>query len=138
MERMALIDADLLADFSAKVRGWKDDRAKLEKELAALGQLAGSQRGLEDLLKAAEAEMGRLQEALLSAEPHQRREVFREMVSKIELRFDHYEQGKQTRARFREGVIHLRPQDRLDWSAILYNAASPAVHLQISPADLAA
>jgi DNA invertase Pin-like site-specific DNA recombinase len=125
MERMALIDADLLADFAAKVRSWKDERAMLEKGLATLGQSAASQRDLEIVLRAADAELARLREALLSADPHQRREVFREMVSKIEVRFDHYEVGKQTRARFREGTVHLRPQERLDWSAILCNAASP-------------
>jgi hypothetical protein len=46
--------------------------------------------------------------ALANAAPARRREVFRLMVERIELRFDHVKQGKKTSCPLQSGVIHLR------------------------------
>ena len=45
---------------------------------------------------------------MATAEPARRREVFRQMVERIELRFDKIQRGKRTECPLRSGEIHLR------------------------------
>jgi site-specific DNA recombinase len=122
MERLALIDRDLLADFTATVRGWKADRDRLAAELRRL-QKPGPAADVEEAVRAVEAKLARLRETLADAEPCQVREVLREMVSKVELHFDIQPRKGKTRSIFRRGLIYVRPQEGLDLSSMLSSEA---------------
>jgi hypothetical protein len=53
----------------------------------------------------------RLRELAAKGEPAERREAFRLLVSRIDLRFDKVKKGKRTECPFRSGEIHLRTED---------------------------
>ena len=57
---------------------------------------------------AAVGRLWRLGEELATAEPSRRREVFRQFVDRIELRFDKVQKGKRTECPLKSGEIHLR------------------------------
>ena len=65
-----------------------DDLAEAEAAIEALKDLRGHLR---------------------RSDPAEAREVFGELVSRIELHYDHEDRGRYTRNRFRRGVGHLRP-----------------------------
>src|SRR5262249_30044792 len=79
---------------------------------------------LDEVLKEVEALLFRLQECYREANVMDLRAVLRELVTRIELFFDH-KHMKKTRAIFRKGVIHVRPQQDPELSALLFAAASP-------------
>lgn len=54
------------------------------------------------------ARLWRLGEELGNASPARRREVFRLFIDRIELRFDHVQQGKKTKCPLQSGEIYLR------------------------------
>jgi site-specific DNA recombinase len=118
MERLALIDRELLADFTATLRGWKVERDRLSVELRRVNR-PGPAADVEAVVRAVESRLGQLRESLAEADPFQVREVLREMVSKVELHFDIVPRKGKTRSLFRRGLIHVRPQEGLDLSSIL-------------------
>jgi site-specific DNA recombinase len=123
MERMALIDRDLLTEYAAKVRGWKEERDRLAAELERMERPTGTAR-LEEVLKIAEAHLYRLREAIVDADPRIVRQLLGELVSRVELHFDHVQRPKSVRSVFRRGLIYVRPQEALDLSDLV-NAAIP-------------
>jgi hypothetical protein len=50
----------------------------------------------------------RLGEEMANADPARRREVFRLLVDRIELRFDQIQKGKRTECPLNSGEIHLK------------------------------
>jgi site-specific DNA recombinase len=125
MERMALIDKELLADFVASVRGWKAERDRIEADLRQHCQKAPAAADVEKTLRAVAGKLGKLRESLQAADPRQVREVLREMVSKVELFFEQRPKRGKTCSVFKKGVIHVRPQEGLEWPSSLLNGASP-------------
>jgi hypothetical protein len=59
-------------------------------------------------VEAAVSRLWRLGEDRAKAEPARRREVFRQLVSRIDLRFDKIQRGKRTECPLKSGEIHLR------------------------------
>ncbi len=54
------------------------------------------------------ARLGRIKSDMENAEPARRREAYRELIDKIELRFEKTPRGKRTECPLQSGVIHLR------------------------------
>jgi DNA invertase Pin-like site-specific DNA recombinase len=106
MERMALMPPELLAEFAAKVREWKEERDRLAKELAEV-QNPPQRADLEEVLKIAEKFMDRLDLAAAQSEPALFRSALRDLVEKVEVTFDEVkrEGKKYTKYVFREGAI---------------------------------
>jgi site-specific DNA recombinase len=124
IERMASIPADLLTDFGAMVRGWKEERGRLRHEVERLEK--GTPVGdVHKLLEAFEADIAHLREVLYSLDPVRLRCLLLEYVSKVELYFDHEQKARLTRSTFREGRLYVRPQQGFDLSCLLGGAASP-------------
>src|SRR5262249_28432033 len=123
MERMALIDHDLLTEFGATVRGWKEERDRLQGEPGRLTRPV-ERVDLDKVLKEVEALLFRLHECYGEANVVDLRAVLRELVTRIELFFDH-KHMKKTRAIFRKGIIHVRPQKDPELSSLLFAAANP-------------
>jgi site-specific DNA recombinase len=124
IERMSLIDHDLLTEYAAKVRAWKAEREKLSADLNHLIN-PPEHVNLDEVFHTAERQMYRLREAFAKADPFKVREVLRELVTKVELWFDHRPMKGKTRCIFRRGVIHVRPQQDAGLTSSLLNAASP-------------
>jgi DNA invertase Pin-like site-specific DNA recombinase len=121
MERMALIDPDLLTEYAAKVREWKEERDRLATELEALSRPAAGP-DLDEMVKAAEEQLYRLREAVQEADAGMVRELLREMISKVDLHFSHTVKRRQVRSRITKGVIHLRPQEGVALADLLGGA----------------
>ena len=62
-------------------------------------------------IEAVVGRLWRLRELAADGEPAERREAFRLLVSRIDLRFDKVKKGKRTECPFRSGEIHLRTED---------------------------
>jgi site-specific DNA recombinase len=122
VERMALIDRDLLPEYTAKIRDWKSEHRRLAAELQRLEPPESA--NLDDAVKAAVGQLRRLQESLPTAPPHKVRAVLQELISKVELFFDHVPKAGKTRSIFKRGVIYVRQQQEIDLSD-LCNAVSP-------------
>jgi hypothetical protein len=73
-----------------------------------LAESAKRPQDTEAVVEAAVGHLWRLGEDMAHAEPARRREVFRLMVSRIDLRFDQVQHGKRTECPLRSGEIHLR------------------------------
>jgi DNA invertase Pin-like site-specific DNA recombinase len=112
MERLPLIPADLMAEYTAMLRSWREDRDRLTAELRSLAA-PPDPADLENQLGALKAQLSRLHEALAEAEPGLLRQLIREFVSKVELHFDQRRTRRQLRTTFRSGLIYVRPQEGL-------------------------
>jgi hypothetical protein len=123
--RMALIPADLLTEYAAKIRGWKEERDRLREEVEGL-EKGTNVAEVDRLLETFEADIAHLHDVLDSLDPTRLRRLLLEYISKVELYFDHEEKAKMTRSRFREGRLYVRPQEGLDWSCLLDGAAARA------------
>ena len=105
---MALADdAYSIKEIGQTVREWKAEREQLVDKIDRLERGADHSEA-EQLVKECEAALWRLQDVLNEGDPEEVRNVLREMVSKVELWFNHCETAKQTRNTFARGLIHLR------------------------------
>jgi DNA invertase Pin-like site-specific DNA recombinase len=127
MDRMALIPPDLLTDFAANVRRWKEEHAKAEDELEKM--LRPRERAdFEETLREVEQDLSRLRDALLEEDARDVRAVLGEFVSRVELFWEHKQTSKMIRSKFVRGVIYIKPQKDLelaDLFAPLCNGGSP-------------
>jgi site-specific DNA recombinase len=123
-ERMALIDADLLPEFAALLREWREQRERLREDLEK-AKAPRQTLDVEEALQFVQDQLYRLRDALLEANPADARAVLVELISKVELTFEHRRTAKQTRSRLTRGVISFRPQEGFDLSCLLYKGANP-------------
>jgi site-specific DNA recombinase len=124
MERMAVIPADLLTEYAAKVRGWKEERDRLRRDVEAL-EKAAPVKELNKLLEGFDEAVTELKEIIRSGDATRLRAVLVEWVSRAELYFDHKQTPKMVRSIFREGRLYVRPQHGFDLSCLLSDAANP-------------
>jgi DNA invertase Pin-like site-specific DNA recombinase len=110
--RMAMIPLDLLADYAACIRGWKEERDRLAAELNRL-ERGSARQDAEREVEEAERQLWRLREAILSEDAVDVRAVLQEMVSKVELWFSHRKTARTTRSTFTRGLITLRTDEHL-------------------------
>lgn len=99
--------ADLLDLVGAKLTAMKRQRTHVQDELRRL-EAASKPGNMEGEVDAVVAHFWRLGEEMGKAEPTRRREVFRLLVDRIELRFDRVPKGKRTECPLKSGEIHLR------------------------------
>jgi site-specific DNA recombinase len=99
--------AEVLDLVGAKLTALKRRREHVQNALRA-AEAAGRPIDVEAEIEAAVGHLWRLGEEIAQAEPARRREVFRQLVAKIELRFDQVSRGKRTECPLRSGEIHLR------------------------------
>jgi hypothetical protein len=95
-----------LDGIESAARGWNEEKDRLAKRL---GQLKDGDTHIEEVIAEAERQLWQLCEAIDSADPSLVRAVLREVVEKVELFFENWKTGKQTRSRFMRGVIYVRP-----------------------------
>jgi DNA invertase Pin-like site-specific DNA recombinase len=122
--RMASIPADLLTEYAAVVRGWKEERDRLRREVERL-EKGTPVAEVNKLLGAFEAAVNNLEDILASCDPVRVRSLLVQFVDKVELHFDHRQTPKQTRSRFREGLLYLKPQQGFDLSCLVRKGARP-------------
>ena len=77
-------------------------------EQLKLSKASAKANETEAQVDAALSRLWRLGQDMAKAEPARRREVFRQLVSRIDLRFDKVQRGKRTECPLNSGEIHLR------------------------------
>jgi hypothetical protein len=86
--RLLRVSEDMVAGVEAKIREWKQERDKLR---VRLGELEGADGDTKKVLDEARRQLWRLRESLEGNDEEAQATVIREVVSRIELRFDHIE-----------------------------------------------
>ncbi len=102
--------SELLDVIGGKLSAMKRERDHLQKELKANKPAKGPQDADAEI-EAVVGRLWRLRKEIAEGEPARRREVFRQLVSRIDLRFDKVQKGKRTECPFRSGEIHLRTEE---------------------------
>jgi hypothetical protein len=108
-QNLALLPADRLPGVIAAVRGWEKERDDLKAELERR-RGGGRLEGLDEAVAACEGLLWRLREARQAGDDLLLRQVLREAISRVELRWEWRPYGKKARSVPVGGVIHLRPQ----------------------------
>jgi hypothetical protein len=103
-ENVLLAEKTDLSELSAVLAGWKADRAAVQAELDATTPTIDG-RPVDERIKAAEAKLERLREALESDDPAVVRTVVVGMVKSVKLWFEPY--GKRNR-RMAHGELELQ------------------------------
>jgi DNA invertase Pin-like site-specific DNA recombinase len=112
MDRLADIEA---ADRSevphvlAKIRDWRGQREQVLAEIQETEKPA-QEADLEEAVRAAEAQLFRLEEVIGGGDVRLVRLLLSELVDRIELYFTSERRGKLLRCKFSYGLIHLRQQ----------------------------
>jgi site-specific DNA recombinase len=102
--------AEVLDLVGAKLTAMKRQRALLQGEFER-AEAAARPVDVEAEVDAIAARLWRLGEEMAKADPARRREVFRLLVDRIELRFDQIQKGKRTECPLNSGEIYLRTGD---------------------------
>ena len=105
-ERLVLLPADRIPGVVEQLRGWEREREATLAELAELEADPPSAR-LERAVADAEAALWRLREALRDEGAPLLRDVLRQMVNRIELRWDHEQRGSKVFCRVSGGVVWM-------------------------------
>jgi hypothetical protein len=105
--RLLELPADRLPGAVAALRALEAERDAMAAEADRLQQ-ASPVKDMEERIAETEAALWDLQEALASEDMLALREVFRQMVSKVVLYFEHYETTHTKRSRFSHGVLYRR------------------------------
>ncbi len=99
--------AEVLDLIGNKLSALKRQREHLHDELR-VAERAREPKDIDREVDALVSNLWRLGEDIARADPARKREVFRQMVERIELRFDRVKQGKKTACPLRSGEIRLR------------------------------
>jgi hypothetical protein len=105
-ERLVLLPADRIPGVVEQLRGWEREREATLAELARLETDPPSAR-LERAVADAAAALWRLREALRDEDTPLLRDVLRQMVTRIELRWDHEQRGSKVFCRVSGGVVWM-------------------------------
>jgi hypothetical protein len=99
--------AEVLDLVGSKLTAMKRQRTLLQDELER-AEAANRPLDVEAEVDAIAGRLWRLGEEMAQADPARRREVFRLLVDRIELRFDQIQKGKRTECPLNSGEIYLR------------------------------
>lgn len=109
-EKLLAAPANLTAILTAKLQDWQTKRDELNAQLDAYQQPQDvAAAGAEEIVEEAIRELQMLRERLHAADPGQLRDVFRQLVAKVEFWFDATKGAKRFKSVPRHGLIHLRP-----------------------------
>jgi len=103
--------ADLVDGLYGKLEDLKANRNSLQAEIDAT-KPASTQQTNKEIDQALDL-LPDLDKLYKTADPHELRELLTAIVVSIDLHFTKYQAGKLTRTRFKNGVIHVRPQSIL-------------------------
>jgi hypothetical protein len=109
-ETVLILPPDRVPGAVAALRAWEAERDGLRAELVRRKGDGGALAQLEEAVSACEEMLWRLREAREDGDDLIVREVIREAVSRIELRWERQHYGTKTRYVITGGVIHLYPQ----------------------------
>jgi DNA invertase Pin-like site-specific DNA recombinase len=109
-ENLTVLPPDRLPSVTEKIRQFERERDAVRSELKRT-EVESPVDELEKRIAVAGAMLWRLQEALKEDKRPLLRDVLRESVSRVELRWSHQSAGKITRCRLDEGAIHLWPTE---------------------------
>ncbi len=99
--------SELLDVIGGKLSAMKRQRDHLADQLK-LAKASTKADATDAQVEASVSRLWRLGEDIAKAEPARRREVFRQLVDRIDLRFDKVQRGKRTECPLNSGEIHLR------------------------------
>jgi DNA invertase Pin-like site-specific DNA recombinase len=106
-ERLLILPADRVAGAVETLRAWEAElKSVRDEQRRAEGESPAED--LEKSIAAAETVLWRLQEAWREQDAPLMRRLFREMLSKVELRWSFRTAGKRTFARLSGGMVHLQ------------------------------
>jgi hypothetical protein len=111
-ERLLELPRDVLARAVDKLRAWEKERDELRRELHRI-ETESPVKNLEQEIVDATSVLWQLQDALRAEDNALLREVLRQLVSRVELRWTHQQTAKKTWSRLAGGVIYLRPQEQI-------------------------
>jgi DNA invertase Pin-like site-specific DNA recombinase len=109
IENMAAVPADMVNDFAAMIREWKEERSRLEQALERQNGRT-EEKNPAEVMRRVEEELSQFRDAMMEEDGHAMRALLRELISKVELHFDHKPCKGKTRSIFRRGIIYIRPQ----------------------------
>jgi hypothetical protein len=109
---MALADPDAIQGIAQAVREFRQERDRLSQELASLDEKPNVAEA-EAVVAEAERQLWKLREGLEGDDPAGVRAVLRELVSKVELWWDHRQARTKIKSRFTRGLIYLRCDEAL-------------------------
>jgi DNA invertase Pin-like site-specific DNA recombinase len=114
-ERLAIVPPDRIPGLTETLRGWERELGEVRRELRRVETESPTER-LEQAVAAAERVLWELQEAVQGNDVPVIRNALAEMVDHIELHWEHYQVGRQTRCRLTGGVIWMRTSEGLsEW-----------------------
>ncbi len=109
---ITLLTPDLVPGVAEVIRTLKVEREQAARELARL-ESGKRRQDLEELVKAAEAQLWRLRDAEASADQEELRDALSQIIDRVELHFGEVPHGKRVRRPLTRGVIYLRQEDNL-------------------------
>ena len=111
-ERVFDAPKNLVGTIYTRLDQYKTERDRLQAQLQAIATPARASRlDVEETVEAAIAALSDLRKAIRGSDPENARELFRQIIGSIELSFDRQQVGKYTKSKFREGTIHVRPEN---------------------------
>jgi site-specific DNA recombinase len=118
--RLLTCDDEDAEDLSRAMKAMRAERVELEGRIAKAGAVPESRRQADEVARA-ESHLWRLREALESADPMLVRNVFREMVGRVELFWEKRPAGNR-RYHFSRGLMYLRQPDGAELRHVYYSA----------------
>jgi site-specific DNA recombinase len=112
VERVLSAPEKLVGTIYAKIDRLRAERDRLQAQLDAAGKPeTGSVPQDAQKVEEAARVLRDMREAFKDAKPEEIRELISPLVSKIELHFDHVQEGKKRRNPFQYGTVFVRPTD---------------------------
>jgi hypothetical protein len=111
-ERLALIDLENLADYQGQIKRWRAEREAAQEELRR-AETESPVADLEERIALAEKALWELEEALSRDDELRLRQVFLQLVAKVEVHFAHTTPKRRVVCRFDRGILHLRHDEEL-------------------------
>jgi len=112
VNRVLSAPENLVTTIYAKIETLRQDRDRLQAQLDAAGKPERGSVLLDDQKVEEAAKVLRdLREAFADARPEEIRDLISPLVSKIELHFSHFREGKKQRNPLQYGTIFVRPTD---------------------------
>jgi hypothetical protein len=124
-DRLLSAPDDLMDVLAPKLSGMKKDRERLLTGLRS-AEIACGPVDVESEARARVERLWTLTEEIQEADPARVRELLRNLVSRIELHFEHVQRGKRLECPFSHGEIQLNPAmfscaSRGDWRCTFLN-----------------
>ena len=112
MKNMTVLPQDLVPDMAETIRGMKAERDRVSRELADV-DTPPAVVNAEAEVAAAEEHLWLLRDALDKADPAETRAVLRELVSRVELWWEHEEHGQHIKCKLARGLIYVRTDEKV-------------------------